>query len=715
MKKGFADRVLIEKHGKWLWVMRSQPWHAAQWLAGIALPPHERFWLGVFFADYKSNNVVASRGTSKSFSHASLAAPLKAVLFRNVAILTLSASGFRGGKELFRDTERMFDGTLKSQEPTGHFLKASVKSSSGKTIAKDPSMWTINLKSTSRYSTVPTNNPDQLRGLRANVVVQDEFNFLPPEISTKIIEPMLNVGGDFRRAASGGDSNKQYKISTIDFTVREWYKELQNAEQMKRNEYAAAQARRQGDWYEYDRLMNEKSGQLRTSSFSYNRFDYTDLLIPEVFVTVDGNKRYRTNYPLEKGIERDDVLRYDERDQQSYWYTYPVDKRGLESPMLDGTVDPEIWLAEQRNCFISSSGNVFDFDLIQRVAERPLYTAKETPNTRRRKKDDEDDDITKEEFYAPLMFTCNDPCVLGVDYGEADDTAFVVIRLGELAEGDFDPFVERYDERTGRQILGNTPWNHICWAEAWNGRETSAAAEKIRELFERYNIVHTIDIGGIALDKRGGGQSVRSDLGNPKPPVLDDGSADPEWNWDEALKFFDPADTGEAGFAHYTAYNDPTKYWSGLRMLATQNQDNVEWTFGSRAMMQAKRLYIAHWTPPSIWAERKGLTNAGGEPDRQHPEFKKWEVGYTGIRRLKTQLQRIQMKVSETGVIRFVMPGDRTKEEGKKDLWAAMIYAISLARQHLTSLTKEPTQAPMVEGLVVEVSLSNDFNNTLAI
>lgn len=708
MKKGFADKVLLDQHGKWLWVMRRQPWHSAYWMTGIALPPHERFWLGVFFSDYKDNNVVASRGTSKSFTHASLAAPLKAVLYRKLAILTLSASGFRGGKELFKDADRLFQGTLKDQESPGEYMKASLKG--GRVISKDPSMWAIETNSHSRYFTVPTNNPDQLRGLRANEIIQDEFNFLPPEVHTKVIEPMKNVGGTFRKAAAGGDGNKQYKISTIDFTVREWYKELQNREHMKLNEYAAMKSRKQGDWAEYDRLMNEKHGQLKTSSFTYNRIDYTDLLIPEFIGTLDGQTRFRVAYPREKGIEREDVLRYDERDQVSYWYTYPVDKRGLEQPMLDGIVDPEIWLAEQRNCFIESSGSVYDFDLLQRIAERPIYTVKETPKTKRKKVEDELDDPTEDEFYAPIMYTCEDPCVLGVDYGEADDTAFVVIRLGELAEEEFDPYVERFHEKTGRQILGKTPWNHICWAEAWNGRETTVAAEKIRELHKRYNIIHTMDIGGIALDRRGGGMPVRSELGNPKPKIRDDGSSDPNWNWEEQLKFFDPEDKGEAGFSHYSAYNDPSKYWSGLRLLATTNADNVEWTFGARALMQQKKLYIGFWQPPSIWAAKKGLTNMAGEPDRNDPEFLKWEVGYNGIRRLKNQLMRLQTKYTEgTGLIKFIMPGDRTKEDGKKDLWAAMIYAVSLARQHLISATKV-RQPPMVAPVAVTIGYAGGFD-----
>jgi hypothetical protein len=692
--ENLEKRILIEKYGKLIWFLRRQPWHAAHYLTGIALPPHERFWLGVYFGDTKENNVLASRGTSKSYTHASLAAPLKAVLYKDIAILTLSASGFRGGKELFKDAERMFLGQLKSQELPGDYLRASIARQ--RIIEKDPSIWTIALKSHSRYSTAPTNNPDQLRGLRANEVQLDERAFIDGMIPHKIIRPMLMVGMDFRRAAQGGDRNKMYQISTIDFTIRDWWNELQVAARDQKDEYNAWKARKEGDWQEYDRLHEENEGRLKTLSFSYTRIDYTDLLIPEFIVDDDQDMRYRVEYPREKNIEREDILRYDELDKVAYWYTYPVDKKGLEEPLRSGTVDPEIWKAEQRNIPISGSGNVFDHELIQKISERPISTGK--------KKRKEENEETDDEFYAPVMYSCGDPCVLGVDVArESDETTFVVIRLGEMAEGEFNPFIEKLDSK-GRPMLGNTEWNHICWAESHRQMESTDAANKMRDIYERYNIVFTIPtaitlgIGGIAMDQKGGGSAIRDELGNPKPPLVN-GAAKDGWVWDDVLKMYDPSDT--KGFGHYSALNKPDKYWGGLRLINAQNADNMEWTFGARALMQVKKLYIAFWMPPSRWAWEKGLLNGAGEPDRVSPEFQKWVVGYEGIRRLKMQLLRLQTKVTESGAMKFVAPGDRTKEEGKKDLWAAMIYAVSLARMHLNEKTKESNIAPMVAPLIL--------------
>jgi len=704
--QSLEGRILYNKYGKWLWAMRQQPHHAAYWLTGVVLPPHERFWMFNLWSDAKEMNVLASRGTSKSFTHASLAAPLYGLLHRNVNILTLSASGFRGGKELFKDAERLFLGQLKSQEPPGAFLQSSVMGA--KVIGKDPSMWTIRIRSNSNYSTVPTNNPDQLRGLRSNFVLLDERAFIADEIPHKIIRPMLVVGQDFRRTAQGGDKNKMVQISTIDFTVRGWWNELMVAQDLQKRQYAAMKALKAQDWQEYDRLMNEKEGQLKSASFSYTRVDYSDLLIPERVKSQDGERSYKINYPQEKGVTREDILKYDEQDECSYWYTYPVDKKGLEEPLRSGTVDPEIWMAEQRNVPISSSGNVFSHDLISMISERPVWQSKDAPKTRRRKADDEDDDVTREEFYAPVLHACGDPCVLGVDIArESDETAFTVFRLGELAEGTFDPFVPTFDEM-GRPTLGRTTWNHICWAESWKKMQAHEVAEKIRDLFTRFNIISTVEIGGIAMDKRGGGSAVRDELGNPKPHT-ENGKIDGEWSWDKILKMYDPED--KEGFAHYAAHNDPRQYWGGLRLVATTNQDNIDWTFGLRALMQQKKMYIAYWMPPSRWAFEKGIVGPNGEPDRHHPDYAKWDAGYNGIRRLKHQLLRLQTKVSELGTVRFTMPGDRTKEEGRKDLWASTIYGGWIAREHIIAKTRKETDAPMVEAMIV--SQIDEFANQM--
>jgi hypothetical protein len=201
----------------------------------------------------------------------------------------------------------------------------------------------------------------------------------------------------------------------------------------------------------------------------------------------------------------------------------------------------------------------------------------------------------------------------------------------------------------------------------------------------------------MGLDKRYG-SGVRDDLAQPKPPVLPDGTADPTWR--EPIKVFDPKDQD---YAHYAGFNEPTKYWGGLRLLATTNADNLNWTAFVKGQMMARKLYLGYSPSPSKWAHDLGLVNSFGQPDKSNPEFQKLRVGYEGLAKLKKQLLAIQ--VQTTGqTIRYVVLGDRGTEAGKKDLYSALIYSGYLAREHLLAQTKEEVaEAPMVEPIVINV------------
>lgn len=685
-------KLVLDKYGKAIWTMRTLPCHAAIWMAGIFLPPHERFWLSAYFGPYKENNDLGSRGTSKTFVFGSMAPVLYGTLFKGSGMLTLSASGFRGGKLLLQDSERMILGQLLSQRLPGNYLRFGI--SGQRVIKKDPSIWALSFKSNSANSTAPTNNPEQLRGIRSTKAGLDERAFFDEEVPKKIIRPMLNVGQDFRNTATASDKNQLFQYSTIDMTMRPWWAELESAKELARREYEAQKARKAGDWDEFDRLMAEDSNRLQNASFRYSRFDYTDLIIPQIINTRDGQSSYKVSYPIEPGEDEANILRYDRVEEQYLYFTYPVDKDGIEEPLRNGTGDSELWAAENRNTPMASFGGIFTHELVQKASERPVW--KPT-------KAQVEDGV--EGYYAPLLYTCGDPCVLGIDVArESDETTFVVIRLGEISGGTFKPFEERRDS-DGRTLLGQTSWNHICWAEAHSKLQADEAAKVVRDLYARYNIIHSGDNAGVAMDKRGGGSAVRDALANPKPDV-NDGIVDMEFNWDETLKIFDPNDSD---YRHY-AFRDDTEHFIGsLRLLATQNQDNFDWTYGMRAMMQQGKLLLAYWVPPSRWALEHGLVLPNGDPDRISPEYQKWERGYNGVQKLKYQLLRLQKKVAESGAVRFVMPGNRLKDEGKKDLWAAAIYSFSLLRAHLASEVKEDTPLVNVVPIVMHQSNFSQF------
>jgi hypothetical protein len=686
--QGVERRVLLKSYGKWAWVLRTQPAHAAHWILGIELPPHERNWLRLYFSTYKENNVVASRGTSKSFTHSSLAAPLKAMLRKNRMILSVSAAGFRGGKLLMDDSERMLRGQLKSQYLPGPFAETSISHKS--IIKRDVDRWTMPFRSHSYVMTIPTNNADNMLGVRANEAIVDERNTFPGVVVQKNIRPWMNVGADFKRTNTAGDANQIFQIGTIDYTIRDWYPELEVQRKLARREYDAQMALAVGDHKEYTRLMDLDSSALKTWSGSYTRVDYTDLIIPTQIDDEEG-RTFRVQYPLPPDMKQEEVTRWDETDQQHLIYTYPTDKEGLEAPRLNGTMDAAIWKAEQRNCFIEAAGNVYNLDLIRKVALSPVYRQGQLskfPNL--------------EDFFAPILYTCGDPCVVGIDYArESDFFAIVVIRLGELAKGDFDPDMPL--DRDGRARLGKTTWNSVIWAEAHQKWTAPEAGDRIREIYSRYNIVRKFTAGewvrGMGMDKGGGGTAVRDELAQPRVNLLSNGEPDPDWEM--PIRIFDPEDDS---YAHFAAIDSSQQYWGGLELLKPTNQDNIDWTMTSRGLMQANKIYLGYFLPPSLWAAREGIVNPRGEPDRSHPLYTQWETGYNGVRRLREQLERLQRKVTDTGVTRFTMPGDRTKEEGKKDLYSAFIYACHMANQHLADSTRRAPRIPLAEPIAVQIS-----------
>jgi hypothetical protein len=700
-------RVLIEHFGRWLWVMRFMPWHAAHWLGGIVLPPHERHWLRTYFGGYKENNILASRGTSKSFTHASLAAPLDIALHKDRSVLLVSASGFRGGKLLMEDAKALIQGELRSQRLPGPFLAKSARNP--KVIRQEPDRWILEWSTHSKYTTIPTHNEDTIRGVRARRVIVDERNTFSGEVVQKVIRPTMNVQGDFLKIASSEDANAIFQVSTIDYTFRDWYKEIANSRSLAKREYASMKALVGQDWGTYNNLMNENDGELREASSSLTRFDYTDLIIETEIDARDG-KRYQIEYPLPPGLEPDDIRKWDERDRCHFWYTYPVDKKGLEEPWRNNTMDEELWRAEQRNVFITASGNVYPDELVRSASELPIYEAGEIPNYDLNVSEEEREHLDQFEFFPPVMDKCGDPCVLGMDYArERDDSAFIVIRLGPMATGKFDPFGKTLDEH-GRPCYGETTWSSVIWAESWGKMTHYQAAEKIRELRARYNIINTSHLpegyGGIGMDGRGGGLGVRDELSKPSAPVMANGLSDPMWQ--EPDKIYDPQDDS---YMHYAAFEDPVKYWSGLRLLTPSNAENWEWTRYTKAAMENKSLYIGRYQDPSTWSTEKGLVNSRGGASKGDKEFLIWLAGYTGVLKLKNQLVRLQIEYTPTGNIRVMMPGTKGTEDGKKDLYSAFIYAWQVARMHLVNATKRDVPAPMVQPVMLKLGSDNTSNS----
>lgn len=658
LKNSFVDQetaLAMRLYGKYLGFLRRHPIHAVRLIWGIVVPPHEGAMLETAWDGYKINIYTCSRGTSKSFTIGSLFPPTKALLFKNISSLVASASKFRGGKLVLTDSSRLLRGSLKSQKIGNNWGLGSLQHKAV-TVKKDPDMWHMDFTSNSNVYTIPTSNEESVRGMRANILIVDERNVFDGLLIQQVYLPFLAVGSDFESPAKGSDENQVFYVGTIDYTYRDWFKEIQSARDVLQLQFQSYQAMLHGDWVLYDRIMTDHGYRIRNSSIALTRYDYTDLLIP----TTIGD--YKVKYP---GAIPGKQIKFDERDKEELIFTYPVDKRQIEQPLDEGIIDRDTWAAEHRNLFIQADGNVYPYDLIESVIG-PIYTITEEKNRGWKA------EVEGLRYCPPVMFECQDPCVLGVDIARTQDfAAFVIIRIGPLAQGD-------YNLKTHH---GSTPWSNVIWAEQHQQMTVKEIVDQIRGFRARYNIICTRTCPGIVMDARGGGSNVRDELAVPSPPV-DSETGLPISGWQPPQIIFDPEDK-EDRFGKDLLFN-PTA-WGGLRLLMTTDTMNQEFVGFTKGQMQTGKLYLGT-------SKSRVLVK-----DPAHQMY----IGFIGVDILKHQLLRVQQVLTPMQKsVRYEMPGDVTRIENKKDLFMAYLYAGFGLREHLTTI-KEEVAPPAAYGEVL--------------
>lgn len=599
-----------------------------------------------------STTFVCSRGTSKSATVDVLYALYRALFYPKRKGVTLSAGGFRGGQLLYSDMEKWIRGGWFDQEAELRFLENTVVHD--KIVARFQNYWMIEVTSGSSLMTVPTNDPEKIRGIRGHDLYIDEANFADADLVHKVADSFLNVLGDFRTGGEAAAENTVFYTSTIDYGWRDFQRTAAAAYDGIARDYAARRAAEAGDTTLYRQYL--RKGLLKTM---YISLDYTDTIIRKRITTRDGVE-YVVSWP--------DPSRQFRRDERGIPFTvrgengrlqvegvpmeilstYPIN-RNLEDKLLNGEASETVWLAEQRNVVDTSSGDVYPHHIVDDASckgDRFVMPWDSCGDKWKATKD------PAEHFVPPVMWACSDPCVLGVDYapGSRDFSAFVVMRLGPCAEGEFDPF-------TG---LGKTEWTNVIWAEQHRRTSHADVANKIRELSERYNLVYHHDpyetdtwrlCRAIGLDMRGGGTGVRDEL--------------VYLNKDELLsserRIYDPLDPDERvqGFAQ-----DP----AALPMLdaifpSDQLNDRlVEFTVGQ---MTQRLLFL----PKDL-------------PESERPYDTKLDIGYNGAKILTHQLRVLQQKPTKN-YRQFFVKGDNDDSANKKDLWAAFIYAAKQARAHI--------------------------------
>ena len=654
-------------------IWQNRPDIALMHLSGIVIPPHQRTTLYALNYGAQNNVNVSSRATSKSSTVATLHASHKALLFPNRTGIILSYTGFRGGQLVMGDTERWVTGAWSSQKKRPLYVQNSLRRDN--IINKSQNFWEILFKSGNSLKAFPTNDPDKLRGIRGTDLFFDEANFIGKYLMDVVAVPFLSVKGDFEHGGLYADPNQIYYTSTIDYEWRPFMEEVRVAKEALRREMLAIRAVRDKDQVLYDEY--ETKG-LFTHSFV--SFDYTDCLIRTEVVSRKG-KRFKVRWPnpsIEarrdpRGIPFSKQLADGRmaRESSPLWYypTYPVDKSNIENKLLQGTQDENSWLSENRNIVDTSVGDVYSHSLIDKASCREefciqpyIVTSKEYQAA-----------FPQQDYCSPLLWNCTDPCVLGVDYAtQSDFSAFVVIRMGPCAEGEYNYITHH----------GKTRWSNVIWAEQHKHTSHEDVAEKIRELMTRYNLVYHFEAfeedpwkrcRAIGLDMRGGGSGVRDNLAyiNTQSVEL------------PKFRIYDPQD------------KDPRIPAFALDPHAKPMLDAI-WPQGdvadkmvtfTVAQMETGLMYIP-----------KYLQNS--QRPNSHAEM---DIGYYAAANLAHQMVKLRQEHTSTWR-RFYMEGDTEKDINKKDLWSAFMYAAKQLRAHLIRKQMIDETPPPIAARVVQVN-----------
>lgn len=621
-------------------------------LSGIFLPPHQRLMLYAAHMASPSTVFVCSRGTSKSAVVDVLYSAYKGIFFGKRKAVTLSAAGFRGGQVLFNDMEKWIRGGWDSQESNLEFLMQSA--ASDRVIHRAQNFWNIEWTSGSTNITVPTNDPEKIRGLRGNDLYIDEANFADFELVDKVALSFLNVLGDFRGGGEHAMNNSVFYTTTIDYGWRDFQRTANAAYDGMARDVEALAAARRGDMDTYNSLA--RKGLLQTM---YVCFDYTDTIIRR-YVTSRAGQRFEIVWPDESRKYRKDIRGIPftvfgangklqaQGEPCEIITTYPIN-RNIEDKLLSGETAEAIWLAEQRNVVDTSTGDVYPHFVVDKATCKGGRYVLPWSECGKVWQDRYAEEV---HFVPPVQWACSDPCVLGVDYapGSRDFSAFVVMRIGPCAEGDFDPVT----------AVGRTEWSNVIWAEQHRMTSHADVAAKIRELTERYNLIYFHDphetdtwklCRAIGLDMRGGGSGVRDELIHINKQEL----AANEY------RIYDPLDPDERVQAFASA-NQSLPMLDAIFPSDQLNDRLVEFTVGQ---MTQGLLYL----PKDI-------------PESERPFDVKLDVGYSGAKVLAYQLRALQQKPTKN-FRQFYMKGDAEQASNKKDLWAAFIYAAKQLRAHL--------------------------------
>lgn len=392
--------------------------------------------------------LIASRGGGKSFLLA-LYAVLRAFLRPGTKVILVGAV-FRQAKQIFEYCERIYNNAPILRELTNTTDKQGVY--------RDQDRWTLYIGD-STITAIPMGDGTTIRGLRANVVIADEFAFLTADVYETVVEGFTATNQDvIAEVQKANLLELLYKRGEI---TRERKKELESG-------------------------GGNQSIIAGTAEFQLNHFyeywvKYTNIIRSR------GNEQKLDE--AMKGTERDED--FDWKDYAVYRIPYNIIPRGLLSgkaiARAKATLALSNFLKEYAACFPRDSQGYYPRSLIDScVTKLPI----ELPLSGR------------VQFNASLKGNPNLSYIIGVDpASESDNFAIVVLEC----------------HPDHRRLVYSWTVKRKKHKEYYEQGKTDEfdffnfCARKIRTLMELFPNVVTIGI-----DKQGGGIAVMEALGDSK-------------------------------------------------------------------------------------------------------------------------------------------------------------------------------------------------------
>jgi hypothetical protein len=513
---------------------------------------------------------------SKTFLDA-LTGVLISILEESLSTIFLGGDGFRQGKHILLEAGRIISNELRGQDERNFVRNMIDRPLSKSPILKEPDVWSIKFKNKSMIRTAPIGDGNQIRGYRAHVVIKDERKDMPTDVDEKVVRPFAILDRDVT-SESQEFVNLNIDSGTLEYEEDDYTKLTEN----------------------YQRLMEGGN-----PNYLFVRFEYIDAF------REDPNGKFNSKF---------------HKKRYEFWKTpYAIKMDKIEEALDDGTMDEESWNAEYRCLPKRATGNIFSYYDVRDITNFELMSDEdEVQHLKKLGLGDRAIDLR----HLHPQIECEDPVIIGVDVArESANTAFVVIRLGPVAKGEWDIVSQ----------TGKTPFSNVIFAYQERNMPYLQAAQYIYDLMERYP--NTLLV---AMDKRGGGSGVRDDLFNLATKI-------------GRPTLYDPQDNEDGGVARKVdkGLSDPR-----LFLIKYTDEDITMALNRVKAGVQKKKLLLVYPFKGETSEER---------------------LAYKHINEIGNEMRVIHTKPTANWLKIIIEDGsantDATRSIRTKDLWTGLMYA----------------------------------------